>query len=179
VRNLSIGNTVVLKDNKKISAYRHAITKALTPESVRKMQEELSERLKILGLSQVALWRKLVAAGCEVSCEGEISQWKTGRIWGPKRPEDLEKLAQVLESEWLLENWRTVAQELRNLRIENRYRRTLTELLRKAAQHRPRWTHEEKSLLDRAGLALEDLRNCLDYTSVVSIDPITSVSKAS
>jgi hypothetical protein len=168
-RNLCPGDVVVLKDPKKTFQLYQNLRKALRPESIRQLQQETCKRMKDLGLSNRDVWQQFLNAGCQIEHENDVSLWRTGRSWGPRNSEDLEKLAEILESTWLRDHWREIARDIKTLDDEVKYKRITEKFLKKSAQHSPHWSVGEKDLLAKAGLNLEDFRNCLYYLEVLSI----------
>ena len=170
VRDLLPRDFVIRKDAEKIQRIYWKIQEALRPEHIQQFQQDLCERMKELGLTNREVWRRMINSHCEIENESEISLWRTGRTWGPRRVEDLEKLAEILDSAWLREHWREVAGIIEIQDEQLKYQRITDNFLKKSAQHSPHWNEVEKDLLKKAGLELDDLRECLEFTGVVSVE---------
>jgi len=169
VRHLSPGDLVITRKQDKVLLIYQKVCEALQPDLIKQFQQEICNRMKDLGITNREVWRRMLNAQCEIYSENEVSLWRTGRTWGPRRGEDLEKLAEILASSWLRDHWRDLAEILQAKNDELKYKRITHSLLKKSARHSPHWNETEKSILSKAGLTIDHLRDCLVFSGVVSV----------
>ena len=104
-----------------LSARREEERDGPADRAIRRWQGELAAGIERLGIGNSELLRRIRERGSQRSTSGVIRQWAAGEVLGPLDPHDIRRIAEVIESEWLLKNWQSVGSALFAVRTLSRH----------------------------------------------------------
>jgi hypothetical protein len=140
---------------------------------IRQWQEELKHGMERLGLGCSEILRKIKARGSARATPSAIRQWVTGEILGPLDPQDIRRVGEVIESNWLSENWQRVWSALFVVRNGHRLLgRRITELIqKKAVLGSQDLASKDEKFLNEVGITIGALQDAVTVLSVEQIIP--------
>ncbi len=125
-------------------------------------QEELRNGIDRLNLSYAETLRRIQALGSQRCTTAVVQQWVDGEVLGPLDPRDLQRLAEVVKSRWLAENWQKVAFALTVLRSgHRRLGHRITRIIQSAAVGEHDLSHEDEEFLGNIGISFGQLQDAV------------------
>ena len=125
-------------------------------------QEELRKGIGRLNLSYAETLRRIQALGSQRSSAAAIQQWVDGEVLGPLDPRDLQRLAEVVQSRWLAENWQKVAFALTVLRSGHRLLgHRITRIIQSAAVGEYNLSQQDEEFLENIGISFGQLQDAV------------------
>jgi hypothetical protein len=139
---------------------------------IRRWQQELATGIDRLGLSHADVLRRIRELGSRRATSGVIRQWAAGEVLGPLDPQDIRRVGEVVGSEWLKENWRSVGAALFAVRNGHRVLgRRITQIIQKAALGEHEVSTKDKDFLALLGITMGRLQ---DAVSVLTVEQVSS-----
>jgi hypothetical protein len=101
-----------------------------------------------------------------------IRQWAAGEVLGPLDPQDIRRVGEVIGSEWLQANWRSVGAALFAVRSGHRVLgRRITQIIQKAAIGEHEISAKDRDFLSQLGITMGRLQ---DAVTVLTVEQVTS-----
>jgi hypothetical protein len=156
-----------------LSARRDEERDTPADRTIRRWQQELTTGIDSLGLSHTEVLRRIRELGSRRATSGVIRQWAAGEVLGPLDPQDIRRVGEVVGSEWLKENWRSVGAALFAVRNGHRVLgRRITQIIQKAALGEHEVSTKDKDFLAQLGITMGRLQDAVTVLTVeqVSLD---------
>jgi len=138
---------------------------------IRRWQEELSRSIDRLGIGHAEVLRRIRERGSRRTTSGVVRQWAAGEVLGPLDPQDIRRIAEVIDSEWLLKNWQAVGSALFAVRNGHRVlgRRT-TQIIQRAALGEHELSSKDETFLGQLGITMGRLQ---DAVTLLTVEQLT------
>jgi hypothetical protein len=151
---------------------------------IRRWQQELSEGMKRLGWTYGEVLRRIQGLGSQRADQAVIGQWARGDVLGPLDVRDIDRIGQVIGSDWLIENWQRVGAALLMIRSGHRVMgRQITRIIQKAAVADYVLAPQDEEFLRQIGITIGELQDAVTLLIVESVSreaqvvPIEQVGK--
>lgn len=155
-----------------LSARRDEERDSPADRTIQRWQRELAERVETLGLSHTEVLRQIRELGSRRTTSSVIRQWITGQVLGPLDPQDIRRIAEVVNSDWLLTNWRSVGTALFAVRNGHRVLgRRITQIIEKAAVGEHEVSARDKDFLAQLGITMGRLQ---DAVTVLTVEQVSA-----
>ena len=155
-----------------LSARRDEERDTPADRTIRQWQQELATGIDSLGLSHSDVLRRIRELGSRRATSGVIRQWAAGEVLGPLDPQDIRRVGEVVGSEWLRANWRSVGAALFAVRNGHRVLgRRITQVIQKAALGEHEISTKDKDFLAQLGITMGRLQ---DAVTVLTVEQISA-----
>jgi hypothetical protein len=155
-----------------LSARRNEERDTTADRTIRRWQQELSTGISRLGLSHAEVLQRIRELGSRRVTSGVIHQWAAGEVLGPLDPQDIRRVGEVVGSDWIKENWRSVGAALIAVRKGHRVLgRRITQIIQKAAIGEHEISAKDRDFLSQIGITMGRLQ---DAVTVLTVEQVTS-----
>jgi hypothetical protein len=155
-----------------LSARRNEERDSPADRTIRRWQQELATGIENVGLGHAEVLRRIRELGSRRTTSGVIRQWAAGQVLGPLDPQDIRRVAEVIESEWLIANWRSVGAALFAVRNGHRVLgRRITQIIRKAAVGEHEVSVKDRDFLAQLGITMGRLQ---DAVTVLTVEQVSA-----
>ncbi len=155
-----------------LSARRDEERDTQADRTIRQWHQELATGIDRLGLSHAEVLRRIRELGSRRATSGVIRQWAAGEVLGPLDPQDIRRVGEVVGSEWLKENWRSVGAALFAVRNGHRVLgRRITQVIQKTALGEHEVSEKDKDFLALLGITMGRLQ---DAVTVLTVEQISA-----
>lgn len=155
-----------------LSARRDEERNTPADRTIRRWQQELATGIGRHGVSHADVLSRIRELGSRRATSGVIRQWAAGEVLGPLDPQDIRRVGEVVSSEWLKENWRSVGAALFAVRNGHRVLgRRITQIIQKAALGEHEVSTKDKDFLEQLGITMGRLQ---DAVTVLTVEQISA-----
>jgi hypothetical protein len=155
-----------------LSARRDEERDSPADRTIRRWQQELATGIAQLGLAHADVLSRIRQLGSRRATSGVIRQWAAGEVLGPLDPQDIRRVGDVVGSEWLKENWRSVGAALFAVRNGHRVLgRRITQIIEKAALGEHEVSTKDKDFLGQLGITMGRLQ---DAVTVLTVEQVSA-----
>ena len=140
--------------------------------TIRRWQQELATGIDRLELSHADVLRRIRELGSRRATSGVIRQWAAGEVLGPLDPQDIQRVGEVVGSEWLRANWQSVGAALFAVRNGHRVLgRRITQIIQRAALGEHEISTKDRDFLAQLGITMGRLQ---DAVTVLTVEQISA-----
>lgn len=155
-----------------LSARRDQERNTPADRTIRRWQQELATGIDRLELSHADVLRRIRELGSRRATSGVIRQWAAGEVLGPLDPQDIQRVGQVVGSEWLRSNWQSVGAALFAVRNGHRVLgRRITQIIQRAALGEHEISTKDRDFLAQLGITMGRLQ---DAVMVLTVEQISA-----
>lgn len=151
---------------------------------IARWREELENGIRRLDLTYRQVLEKIQKLGSRRLTPLVIGQWARGDVLGPLDASDIRRIGQVIESDWLIQNWQRVSLAMLLRRTGHRLLgRQVTRIIQKAAIGDYDLATKDEQFLKQLGVTMGELQDAVDLLTVEAISretklvPIEQVGK--
>jgi hypothetical protein len=159
-----------------LAAKRGEETDQTAGQTIKRWQQELAEGVKHYDLTYVEVLRKIRELGSQRADPAVIGQWARGDVLGPLDAQDICRIGQIVESDWLIQNWQRVGLALLITRSGHRLLgRRITQIIQKAAVGDRELARKDEEFLQQIGISMGELQDAVTLLTVEAMSRDTKV----
>jgi ssDNA-specific exonuclease RecJ len=137
---------------------------------IERWRKELSGGINHLGFSREEVLRRMRLLGSQRISPIIVGQWVKGDVLGPLDAQDILRAGQVVESDWISDNWKQIGFALAVIRSGHRLLgRQITRIIQKAAIGDYELKQQEEYFLRQIGISVGELQDAVTLLTVESV----------
>ncbi len=139
-------------------------------QMIKQWQDELCEGIKRSGLTHREVLQRIQGLGSRRVTPLVVGQWARGDVLGPLDAQDILRIGQVVQSDWLMQNWQRVGFSLLIIRSGHRLLgRQITRIIQKAAVGDYALARTDEQFLAQLGITMGELQDAVDLLTVEAV----------
>ncbi|MDI3461492.1 MAG: hypothetical protein OJF50_000313 [Nitrospira sp.] len=139
-------------------------------QMIKQWQDALCEGIKRSGLTHREVLQRIQGLGSRRVTPLVVGQWAKGDVLGPLDAQDILRIGQVVQSDWLMQNWQRVGFALLIVRSGHRLLgRQITRIIQKAAVGDYELGRKDEQFLAQLGITMGELQDAVDLLTVEAV----------
>jgi len=139
-------------------------------QMIKLWQLHLENGILRLGLTHGDVLHKIQELGSQRISSIVIGQWARGDVLGPLDIRDIYRIGQVIESDWLIQNWQRVGLALLMVRSGHRLLgRQITRIIQRAAVGDYELAKRDAEFLEQIGVTMGELQDAVTLLAIEAV----------